>query len=239
MLIKPIILFNPDDIVQVFKRSDIFSNSPYRIFVKNTFEVPRGLEDYYKADDSQKVKNDKEDVKDEYRVKYLMHKFITHFMGGPNLLQMGDRFTENIVLRFRNQQVGSEWKVLDDLYDLVKTQMFRASVDAMFGEQLFKMHPDFAEQFWAFESQVPGLSKGLPKFMVRKATAARERCIQSVTEWNKFLEDFAKAQSPRQFTTYDSVLGSELIQRRHAAFEEMPALNDRAKACDNLALIWA
>lgn len=235
-----IVINRPEDIVQIFKQSAILTNKPYRKFVSNTFGVPEEAKILFAADvTGLRHKNQAgTSIKQEYRVDYLMHTFITQFMSGPSLGPLATRFTDNLIRRLEAEDIGHEWTEFPDLYVFIRDHMFYASVVAMFGEQLFKLNPNFCEEFWAFEKTVPELSKGLPKWMNRSAIEARDRCLASVQEWGIYLREQASIR-PRIDPVYDPVFGSEIVQKRHDAFAKMPAMSPKGIACEDLGLIWA
>lgn len=130
-------------------------------------------------------------LKQEYRVDYLMHTFITQFMSGMSLGPLADRFTSNLVDRLEGEDISSEWKQYPHLYTVVRDHMFHASVFAMFGEHLFRMRENFCAEFWQFEESVPELAKGLPQWLNCRAIAASERCLTTVEGWGFYLNEQA------------------------------------------------
>ena len=239
-LIEVLVVTRPEDIVSVFKQSTSLNSKPYRKFVSNVFDIPAEFDTFFAADNTgltHKGRSDAE-IKPEWRVDYLMHTYVVQFMTGPNLELTAQRFTENLTSTFEADDISHEWKELDDLYVFVRNRLFHASVTAMFGEQIFKLQPDFCSQFWTFERNIPRLMKGLPRWMVKDAIEVRERCLGTIQQWNQYLEDHSDME-PEEPTKYDPVFGSELCQRRHKAFKKFPAMSDRAKACEDLSLLWA
>lgn len=235
-----IVISKPEDIVHTFKQSAILTNKPYRKFVSNTFGVPEESKILFSADVTGLRHKPQADsgLKQEYRVDYLMHTFITQFMSGPSLGPLADRFTSNLIDRLEGEAISSEWKEYPDLYTFVRDHMFHASVFAMFGEHLFKMSENFCAEFWQFEESVPELAKGLPPWLNCRAIAARERCLTTVEGWRFYLNERACGTRSRS-RVYDPLFGSEIVQKRHEAFAKMPTMSPRAIACEDLGLIWA
>ena len=235
-----IVITRAEDIVHIFKQSAILTNKPYRKFVSNTFGVPEESRVLFAADETglRHTSQRGTTTKQEYRVDYLMHTFITQFMSGPSLGPLATRFTENLISRLELEDIGYEWRDYPDLYEFVRDHMFHSSLTAMFGEQLFKLKPNFCEEFWAFEKNVPDLAKGVPQWTNRRAINARDRCLASVQEWGTYLEEQSAVKQTCD-PIYDPVFGSEIVQKRHAAFAKMPTMSSKAIACEDLGLIWA
>lgn len=177
-----IVITRAEDIVYIFRQSAILSNKPYRKFVSNTFGVPEESKVLFAADVTglRHKSQTGTTIKQEFRVDYLMHTFITQFMSGASLGPLASRFTENLIRRFEKEDIGPEWRELSNLYEFIRDHMFYASLTAIFGEEMFKLSPNFCEEFWAFEKNVPDLAKGTPNWMNRTAIAARDRCLSNV-----------------------------------------------------------
>ncbi|KAL8880152.1 MAG: hypothetical protein Q9192_008081, partial [Flavoplaca navasiana] len=235
-----IVISKPEDIVHTFKQSAILTNKPYRKFVSNTFGVPEESKILFSADVTGLRHRLQPDtgVKQEYRVDYLMHTFITQFMSGPSLGPLADRFTSNLMGRLAGEDISGQWKEYTDLYVFVRDHMFHASVVAMFGEHLFKTNENFCNDFWQFEGSVPELAKGLPRWLNRNAITARERCLATVQHWGADLKS-QDCEFGSRNRVYDPVFGSEIVQKRHEAFSKMVTMSPRAIACEDLGLIWA
>lgn len=235
-----ILVTRPEDIVYIFKQSAVLTNKPYRKFVSNTFGVPEESRVLFAADETglRRKSQHGATVKQELRVDYLMHTFITQFMSGPSLGPLATRFTENLISRLDTEGIDDKWREYPDLYEFVRDHMFHASLTAMFGEQLCKMKPNFCEEFWKFEKSVPDLAKGVPSWMNRSAINARDGCLNSVQEWGTYFRE-QSAVTQRCDPIYDPVFGSEIVQKRHKAFAKMPTMGPKAIACEDLGLIWA
>ena len=237
-----IVFTRPEDIVHIFEKSAILTANPVRKLVSNTFDVPQESRVLFAADETGLRRKASQGpgppIKQEYRVDYLMHTFITHFLSGPSLGPLANRFTENLIRRLEAEDVGDEWKDFPDLWTFIRDHMFHASITAMFGDQLFKIAPQFGEDFWKFEDRVPELAKGLPKWLNRSGIDARDRCLASVQSWGIYLKEQSNV-TPRSDPVYDPVFGSDIVQKRHDAFAKIASMSPKAIACEDLGLIWA
>ena len=235
-----ILLSSPRDINQVFGQSNKLTNKIYREFVSNTFGVPETFKRFFAADDTGLSREPRpgSKVKAEHRVDYLMHSLITRFLSGPSLKPLATRFSDNLTKRLEQVDITQEWSELPDLYAFLQEHVFRASVEAMFGSFIFEVNPEFCNDFWKFEGSVPELAKGLPRFLDHGAYDARDKCIASIARWQSLLDERRKGAGLKEDEDYDPTFGSRILQERHDAFAKMEPMNAKARASEDLALIW-
>ena len=243
IVMNPVLITKAEDVVHVFAQSAAFTNKPYRNFVSSTFGLPRKFSEFYIADDSgwRHKAHPQSCVKPENRVDYLMHNFITRFFSGTSLIAFTGRFTINMTNRLENTGFGDEWAEGIDLFKFLKTQIFHAFVEAVFGTHIFELNPDLCDDFWAFDSKVPDLAKGIPKWLSPNMYGVRDRCLQSILKWHLHLQKHGQEETTTINKKYDPVFGSELMQQRHQAFSNMSSdiVCAQAKASEDLALMWA
>lgn len=82
-----------------------------------------------------------------------------------------------------------DWEEREDLFDMVRTEVFHAAVEAMCGPHLMALNPGFLRDFWAFDAGIARLMKELPRWLIRRDWSARERCLQSVWKWHVFAKE--------------------------------------------------
>lgn len=99
----------------------------------------------------------------------------------------------------------------------------------MCGANLVKMFPEFIDSFWNFNSSMPKLLQGWPRWMMPKAWQARDQCISTMKQWRKMSgkEGFEK--------NFD---GNVIILRRWSYFSKMQGLSDDGVACSDLGNLW-
>ena len=243
MVMNPILLTKAADVEHVFSHSAAFTNKPYRNFVCSTFGLPQKFSDFYIADDSgwRPKPHPQSHISPENRVDYLMHTFITRFFSGSSLMAFTTRFTANMTTHLANASFGDEWTEGLDLFRFLKAQIFHSFVDAVFGKRIFELNPSLCDDFWDFDSNVPDLAKGIPRWLSPGMYRARDRCLQSFVKWHSHLDKQRLEGTTKIDSKYDPVFGSELMQQRHKAFSNISAeiVCAQAKASEDLALMWA
>lgn len=158
---------DPKDIAYIFRHSSELTNGPYRMLVSSTFGVPEYFQNFFAADNSglAKTPHPNSNIKPEDRINYLMYKFIVQFMTGENLKLLAERFTDNLANCLQATSSTEKNDNSGDLYKFVRDNVFRSSVEALFGNHIFEINPDFCDNSRAFEAGVPDLAKGLPRFV--------------------------------------------------------------------------
>ena len=147
---------------------------------------------------------------------------------------------ENLASRMGDAKIDSdEWTDFSDVYtQFIRSLCFRATVTSVFGTSLFKVNPTFEDDFWFFDTHLPGLFKEMPKWLVPDAFKSRDTMKEHVKKWHRFANehyDVANcAEEPREWEEY---FGSRLVRTRQAFFTKMPISEDTI-AADDLGLIW-
>lgn len=173
------------------------------------------------------------------RIDYLTHSSVARLLTGPGLKPLADRFTKNLMARFANNDyVQDEWQYLPDLFLFMQDELFRSAVEAMCGERLFTVNPNFVRDFWAFNKGLPYLAKGYPRWMVPSAYRARDTVLSSLKKWHKAIASELKSP-PIAMDEWNPDFGVELVRFRHAAWSKMPLMNEDAAATEDIGMIWA
>lgn len=105
-------------------------------------------------------------------------------MSGTGLADLGSRFMTFLEIELNALDIGEEWSQIDDLYALVQNVAFRASVTAIFGPHLLRLNPTFVEDYWKYEEGVPQLFQDLPRWMISKTYAVRDKLIGGLSKWH-------------------------------------------------------
>jgi hypothetical protein len=93
------------------------------------------------------------------------------YLDGPNLQVFIDKTLDYFVKSINAEDDPNPFEVAD-LYEFVRDKLFDAMIRALCGEELLKIAPTFANDFWTFDDQITQLFKGFPKWMIPKAYAS-------------------------------------------------------------------
>lgn len=228
-------------IVSLFSQSQIMTNKTYRaLAVGNMFGMPKKAQDFLAADDSglNPKPHPTSNVKPEHRIDYLTHATLARFLSGPGLKPLVSRFRDNILRRFADQDVGSEWIEMPDLYSFLKVQLFTASVEAMCGSRILVLSPEFCEDFWKFDEGLSHLAKGYPRWLIPATYQARNKCLAHVKTWHRFLREHSSREESGYDDSYDPELGAGIMRYRQNMYSKMEAIDADAMASEDLGMLW-
>ncbi len=127
----------------------------------------------------------------------------------------------------------AEWGTVN-FYDWLKNHMFMASTTAFLGSRVLEMNPDFAKDFWVFEENFLNLVYGLPRFLARSGNEARDRLVDSATQW---LEDAQSHGDVENTEDWDPYFGSRFVREREKMDQKM-GLGTKSRASIKVGLVF-
>lgn len=178
-------------------------------------------------------------VEPHLRVHHIVYVQAHKYLIGSASKPLSQRLMTAIAGVMHDGGIGDDWLDLNDFFDFCRTKLLRASLDAMFGRQLVGLHPNFVEDFWAFDHCTLTLAKGLPRWMTPCSNRARRRCLESLKSWKVHIDGLAGADGEAKYDEFDPFFESEIIRQRHKAFDRMRPMNADAIASEDLAMVWA
>ncbi|KAK0713921.1 cytochrome P450 [Lasiosphaeria miniovina] len=180
-----------------------------------------------------------EDIDPAQRIFFLSHQGLHDGLAGTaGLTGMLARFVANYTARLRAAPVvaGESWVGMPDVFEFFKREMFHGTSPALCGENLLRLSPGFADDFWAFDKNMMTYLRRVPRWFAPEAYAARDRAIESVDKWRQhaaetFDEGFADAE-------FEPAWGARLMRNRADMFRGL-GISDRGTAAVDFGLIWA
>lgn len=204
-------------------------------------KMPKETLEFWKWDDSSHHAQPHPDssVLPHLRIDYLTHSSVARLLTGPGLKPLANRFTKNLMIRLsKSEYLNSEWSQLLDLFAFMQDELFPPAIEAMCGQRLFSINPEFVSDFWAFNKGLPYLAKGYPRWMVPSAYRARDTVLNSLKKWHVAIASEFKSP-PIAMDEWSPDFGVELVRFRHDAWSKMPLINEDAAATEDKGLIWA
>jgi cytochrome P450 len=175
-----------------------------------------------------------------HRVFYNQHRDLNAMLSGAALDGMMARFTANYTARLRTTTTVSEdWTELPDLYAFLRDEMFHAACTGLLGEHIFSVCPEFAREFWAFDSHLLTYLRRTPRWLAPGAYAARDRVLASLKKWYTHARETLDYRDPSlRGVEYEPVWGARLMRARAEMFDEAGFSLDGAVSMD-LGFVWA
>lgn len=213
------------------------------ILMENMFGTPSTAIHIYKQDNSGIGSNPKpgSTVKPENRVYYQQHHVAHTFLSGKSLQKITQRFLRFLSLQIsENSTVDYEWVEMPDFYSFARNQLFEAAIKTLFGSHILRLNPTLSEDFWEYFAATPILTKGLPRWMARRAYQKRDKMIRSIAKWHRFASqhsDFTSVEPSED--EWDPYWGSDYLKVRQKLGRKRDSMNDDAVAAEDLGLMFA
>ena len=237
------IVTGPDCINSIWKQSQLLRNEIYRsLIVHNMFGMPDDAGRFYLADNSGVHHNPSPGSKidPDHRIKYLTHLSMTKFLTGSGLKPFTDRFATNLTEQLNmNKNVTSEWRHMPDLFSFIRDELFKASIRAMCGEYILSLNHKICDDFWEFDKGMPSLAKRFPRWLAPSAYAARDKCLENLKNWHRFIQQHLEDEStPAESTDWNQYYGTEFMKSRQKMWSKMEKMSPEAAASEDLGVIW-
>lgn len=108
----------------------------------------------------------------------------------------------------------------------------------MMGPQIIAQNPTFVADLFKYDSAMPTLSKGLPRFMDRGAYAITDRMLFMIKRWSYYAREHFDEGLIDPDGDFDPCWGSEHMRYRQKVLCKVDDFDDDAIASSNLGLIW-
>ncbi|KAF6821157.1 nacht and ankyrin domain protein [Colletotrichum plurivorum] len=150
------------------------------------------------------------------------------FLTGDGLADIMGRFHGNLRSELaRSLKSPTTQEQLPDLYTLVRNAVFRAEVEAIYGEAVFAVRPSFCEDFWAFYDAFPVVARGLPRWLFPSQYRARDRMLDNFRAWRSFCTSrLDLTDDDLVDCEYESVWGTRYVRRMVQRHEKMGFSDD-------------
>ena len=191
------------------------------------FDTPGKDLEFFEADDSGITydPHPQSSRRPEDRVFYLMHKATVACLAGSHLTLAAQSFQRALEKHMDAVPIGHEWADYPDLFDFLRPLISHSTVEAMCGSNFVSRFPDFVQDFWRFNSSMPKLLQGWPRWAMPGAWRARDLCIEVMKQWRNSSDE-------QTFT------GNAMIPRRWSYFSKMKRISTYGVACSDLGILW-
>jgi hypothetical protein len=206
------------------------------------FGTPRKSVEFYEADDSGMLPNPIPDctTKPEDRIFYITHKVITTFLSGPNLTPITTRFQESLVKKVSEPGfISNEWVEIPDLYGFLQIQILEAALRAMMGEYILSLNPTFLQDFWEYDRGMRGLFMRTPKWLNPGIYRARGKMLENIKRWHRYALEHCDHSTVPDDVEWEPYWGARFERYRQANFHKWTALDETARAAEDIGILWA
>ncbi|KAH6657279.1 cytochrome P450 [Truncatella angustata] len=181
-----------------------------------------------------------EDWPPEKRFWFTNYRAMHGLLQGATLVDMLSKFIEKYTARVEGKGVGfDEWTTIDDLFGMMKDDLFHAAMQALCGDHVFEVAPDMAENFWKFDSSLPTIFKKVPRWLAPSAHAARDRVLGDIKKYLDYADEhFDWNNEELVDCDWEPIYGAKLMRVRQQIFRKIGQRKEAGPAAE-LGLIWA
>ena len=236
------IVTNAENIKALWKKFDIVAGSAIQTFcLRFLFAMPKeAIERYISNNSSISTKSHpKSNIAPHNRVDHLTHLSLIKFLSGDGLTKFYKRWQVEFERRLDQFGVQDEWMKMSDLMTFWDETFAVAVLEAYTEPLLQCINPDFMHDLRTYDSFIPDLSRGFPRWMNLKAYAARGKVLTSILQWHAIARGLFKKSTVDEAEDTDPYWGSFFIRDRQRIFNAVDGFDHRAHAASNVRFIWA
>ncbi|KAH7419535.1 cytochrome P450 [Cadophora sp. MPI-SDFR-AT-0126] len=233
-----------ESVLAIFKGSRDLTTAPASILVlQNAFGSPASTRHVFERDNtgvSTQPLEGSNDLEPHNRIFAITHRSLHGHLQGIGLKELATRFMYFLEAELSALDIGHDgWTAIPDFYDLLKKSVFRASTIALCGPTLFELNPELTDDFWEFDTHIANLFKNLPRWMIPRSFAVRDKLKASITKWHLYAgERFDHDDEGLQKLEWEELFGTRLMRSRQVEFAAIDDYTEEGAAASDLGMIW-
>lgn len=177
-----------ENIVSLWKNSGTVTGTPLHLFyLKYLFGMPPDALDMYESDKSglgAQPPVSGSQVALHNPIDYRTHANLLKFTNRRGLESFYEQWVTGYSKRLRSLDIGADWVEMPDFTVFFTDNFVSALIESICGPALLHLNPDFARDFPKYDLTMPGLFKGLPRWMIPQGYRARDKLLSSIKQWH-------------------------------------------------------
>lgn len=228
---------NPSQIRQILSDPTTFDFEPMKVLaLKRILGLPKKVIDLASQDNSgvNKKPISSTIIPQSRRFNYMERQATKDFTRPASHNAFLEKFEENLYHEVERCAVGTSWVHRPDLFQFIRSILFRATTNAFYGPQLLQIAHGIEGDFLKFDDNVPFHAKGLPNILNREGGKVRARCIEAFRKWRKFVLNDRSTSLPE----WNERSGLKTTTLRKELFEQFREWDDYSCAASDLAVLF-
>ncbi|OHW93295.1 NACHT and ankyrin domain protein, partial [Colletotrichum incanum] len=119
------------------------------------------------------------------RIMEHQRKDFAKYLSGRKLQEVMNQYSNNFEKCVFSEGHTATKRTLPDLYIFIRDLVFRAEIEALYGEHIFAVCPSLIEDFWAFYDAFPVISRQLPRWLFPSSYRTRDKMKANLHRWKK------------------------------------------------------
>ncbi|KAG9229137.1 cytochrome P450 [Amylocarpus encephaloides] len=239
---KIVAISGPESMQSLFRSSKDLTTAPSVIMVlENSFAVPKSIRALYERDNTGLFGTPiagSNPIPQKDRYWYIGHKIFHCGLQGQALEGLASRFMENLEEGLKELDIGEDWVPMDDLYELVRQAVFKASTTSLFGPHLFRLNPDLGKIFWEFDDNIVNLFKGVPRWLIPKSYRVRDQFVQAIRKWHDYAEGNINLEEDSS-VPWEEYYGAKVMRDRARELSAIDGMSAEGLAGEDAGMLWA
>ncbi|RYP83964.1 hypothetical protein DL769_001270 [Monosporascus sp. CRB-8-3] len=212
--------------------------------LKYLLNSPSSVIPFYKADNSGMATTPCKGSTVEHvnRIHFHQARTAQKFLSSQHLLYISEKYLATLERNLNSlHQTGTgEWAEYPDLYQFLQVQVVRASIATLMGTKILELNPTLIDDFWKFDTNVPLLMRGFPRWLIPGVYRARDRLHTSIKKWHAHAHAHSDCSKIQQGDPeWEPYFGSKLIRARQNYSLKMKPMNADARAAEDVGLLMA
>ena len=118
------------------------------------------------------------------RVDFLTHTNFVRSLGGERLTRLHNRWQARFKDSLAAAVPGADWMEMPDFVPFWQNTFGLALIEAVVGPILRCVNADLVSYLSLYDSHIPELGRGMPRWMNRRAFALRDKLLAAVMQWH-------------------------------------------------------
>ena len=208
--------------------------------MENLFNMPKHCLEMFVKDDSGILAKPRpgSNVAPHNRVDFRSHTVFANFMAGEGISHVYNRWKDAFQNRLEALNLDENWRDESDFTTFWVDVFGDALIEAFVGRTLLSVNPSLTRDLLEYDRSVPDLSRLLPRWIIPKAYAIRDKVYKTVEQWHQIsrslLKDFDGVDLDAEPERYWDL---RFIRERQRVYDQV---DDYDGACpgSDMGFVW-
>jgi hypothetical protein len=183
-----------------------------------------------------------EGVDPSSRIFYHVHRDLQTLLMGTPLNVMTAKFVDIFTKQLADKtDITDQWTELPDLLAFCRTEMLTAAIISLCGEHILELTPTFVADFWQFDDALPWIFKEMPRWLIPRRYAARDKMLVNIKKYHLFGADpknFDWEDEAAVNADWEPVYGHRIMRARRQMCKNA-GMSVEGNSATDLGMIWA
>jgi hypothetical protein len=152
---------------------------------------------------------------------------------------MTHRLARLLSQKINSTPVSDEWVEYPDILRFVYDFLGTSVIESICGPELLKLNPNFMQDFWNYDKNIPWFGRAVPSFILPEAYRTRKRLLNYLKGWYAYARKNFDESTIGEDGDSDPFWGTEMMRNRQKDLLGADNQDDDSLASGDLGLLWA